>query len=99
MNGTFFTKNASTSAAAGGGMSSNWTMALLYLGGLFALGGAKGVAAITGAEIAKEGGARLCVIIGYKDDGAVFSCNEGASASLVGLFFYRMTLQQSQELG
>jgi hypothetical protein len=46
MNGTFFTKNASTSAAAGGGMSSNWTMALLYLGGLFALGGAKEVATI-----------------------------------------------------
>jgi hypothetical protein len=97
MNGTFFTKNASTSAAAGGGMSSNWTMALLYLGGLFALGGAKEVATITGVEKAKEGGARLCIIIGSKDDGAVFSCDEGASASFVEFFFCRMTLQQLRE--
>jgi hypothetical protein len=41
-------------------------MALLYLGGLFALEGAKEVSEITGVEIAEEGGARLRVIIGCR---------------------------------
>jgi hypothetical protein len=69
-------------------MSSNRMMALLYLGGLFAVGGAKEVASITGVEIPKEGGARLCVIIGSKDDGAVFSsCDEGASSASLVRFF------------
>jgi hypothetical protein len=49
------------------------------------LGDAKEVAAIEGVKIAKEGGARLWVVIGCKD-GAVLSCDEEASASLVRFF-------------
>jgi hypothetical protein len=89
MNRSFFYQKALTSsdAAAGGGrMSSNCMMALLYLGGSFALGGAREVEATTVVKIAKGGGATLWVSIGCKEVAAVFSCEEVASASLVGLF-------------